>query len=120
MDSEIKARWVAALRSGQYPQTRLRLRDDYGYCVYGVLCDLKNPKGWNGIVDDEWADPRYFIDGDERQYEDLPESVQRWASITEDDLTIDTVNYGTVRVFELNDYHSIPFNALADLIEAQL
>jgi hypothetical protein len=120
MDSEIKAKWVAALRSGQYPQTRSHLRDDYGYCVYGVLCDLKNPEGWHGVVDDEEANTRYFIDGDERNYEDLPETVQQWAGIAEDDLVIHTVNYGTVRVFELNDYHAVPFNTLADLIEAQL
>lgn len=46
MDPEIKAKWIAALRSGRYPQTRAALRTDVGYCCLGVLCDLLRPKGW--------------------------------------------------------------------------
>lgn len=40
MNPEIKAKWVAALRSGNYPQTKKVLRDSKGFCCYGVLCDL--------------------------------------------------------------------------------
>jgi hypothetical protein len=47
MDAAVKARWVAALRSGRYAQGRrmLRSRDDH-YCCLGVLCDLVAPQDW--------------------------------------------------------------------------
>lgn len=41
-------RWVRALRSGEYEQTRGRLRDATGFCCYGVACDLIDPDGWEG------------------------------------------------------------------------
>jgi hypothetical protein len=44
MNPEIKAKWVEALRSGEYRQARRRLRldDSAGpsYCCLGVLCEL--------------------------------------------------------------------------------
>lgn len=33
--------WVAALRSGEYKQTKGHLKCDSGYCCLGVLCDLE-------------------------------------------------------------------------------
>lgn len=47
MNPEIKAQWVAALRSGTYPQGQSVLRSlDGRYCCLGVLCDLVDPHGW--------------------------------------------------------------------------
>ena len=41
MDPELKAKWTAALRSGEYTQTRFRLqRPPEGYCCLGVLSCL--------------------------------------------------------------------------------
>lgn len=40
MNPEIKKRWVEALRSGKYKQTAGFLRDDFGFCCLGVLCDV--------------------------------------------------------------------------------
>ena len=41
MNLEIKAKWVAALRSGEYTQGYGRLRDsDNKFCCLGVLCNL--------------------------------------------------------------------------------
>ncbi len=37
---EFKAKWVAALRSGEYKQTNSTLKDRDGYCCLGVLCHL--------------------------------------------------------------------------------
>lgn len=42
MNQEIKAKWIAALRSGEYKQTRFVLNDKTGMCCLGVLCDLHN------------------------------------------------------------------------------
>lgn len=44
MDPEIKAKWVAALRSGEYKQTRGMLKkegpDGPSFCCLGVLADV--------------------------------------------------------------------------------
>lgn len=41
MNQEIKAQWVAALRSGEYKQGRHQLRSpDNDFCCLGVLCNL--------------------------------------------------------------------------------
>ena len=56
MNQEFVARWVAALRSGEYAQTTGRLRDDAGYCCLGVAFDLlaKDGKGsWAGVSKEE-------------------------------------------------------------------
>lgn len=37
MDAEMKAKWVAALRSGEYKQVRMVLRSEDGFCCLGVL-----------------------------------------------------------------------------------
>jgi hypothetical protein len=39
--------WVKALRSGEYKQTKHRLRDKEGYCCLGVACEVIS-----GIFDD--------------------------------------------------------------------
>lgn len=38
MDAEIKRKWVEALRSGQFQQTKKFLHKDGAYCCLGVLC----------------------------------------------------------------------------------
>jgi hypothetical protein len=51
LDSKLKAKWLAALRSGNYTQAQSRLRVKlngiYGYCCLGVACNLiSHRKGW--------------------------------------------------------------------------
>ena len=41
MNKEIKAKWIAALRRGEYPQTRGKLTDGEGYCCLGVLAKIQ-------------------------------------------------------------------------------
>lgn len=40
MNPELKAKWVAALRSGEYRQVSGRLRKGDGFCCLGVLCTV--------------------------------------------------------------------------------
>jgi hypothetical protein len=52
MDPGIRARWTAALRSGQYVQGYGQLRQGGGHCCLGVLCDLAAKSGvisWDDI-----------------------------------------------------------------------
>jgi hypothetical protein len=37
---------VAALRSGKYPQSRLRLRKTDGFCCLGVACEISKKGEW--------------------------------------------------------------------------
>ena len=51
MNPEWKAKWLTALRSGEYKQCQGRLRHtdfngEHSYCCLGVLGHLMNPKGW--------------------------------------------------------------------------
>lgn len=46
MNKAIKARWVAALCSGDYEQGVGHLRLDDRYCCLGVLADIVDPQGW--------------------------------------------------------------------------
>jgi hypothetical protein len=43
MDAELKAKWIAALRSGDYKKGRVSLRSEENrYCCLGVLCEVMN------------------------------------------------------------------------------
>lgn len=47
MDAQLKAKWVATLRSGNYVQSNGWLRDrDNHCCCLGVLCDIVAPENW--------------------------------------------------------------------------
>ncbi len=54
MNPAIKAEWVAALRSGEYPQGRHWLENKGKYCCLGVLCDLAVKKGDLQRFEDGW------------------------------------------------------------------
>lgn len=41
MNPELKAMWIAALRSGEFDQGRGKLRNDNGYCCLGVLAVIQ-------------------------------------------------------------------------------
>lgn len=52
IDDDMKGRWVAALRSGEYKQGRRRLRVGHTYCCLGVLADLIDCNAWLRSGDD--------------------------------------------------------------------
>lgn len=54
INPEIKARWVAALRSGDHKQSKHALRTENGYCCLGVLTHL--------LVDELGLDVRVGLD----------------------------------------------------------
>lgn len=94
MNPEIKAKWLAALRSGEYKQGRNRLRTNVPgapqYCCLGVLCELAVEAG---VVDR--TDPELPVSGLARvgyygRAEDIshvlpPASVVKWAGLAQDD-----------------------------------
>ena|ERR1700733_8491047 len=46
INRELAEKWIEALRSGKYPQTKGRLRSSLGFCCLGVLCDIVSPDKW--------------------------------------------------------------------------
>ena len=52
MDAKIKAKWLKALRSGKYKQTRGRVHRGDGHCCLGVLhCVMGRPRYRNSDLD---------------------------------------------------------------------
>lgn len=129
MKKEIKERWVAALRSGDYPQGTgfLQAIDKYGsrFCCLGVLCDLAEQ---DGVI--KQAEPLANVNGNEVHvtYNDssptaingktaslLPRPVQEWSGL---DSTYPLLSGGGrfYALIDLND-EGTPFEEIADIIE---
>lgn len=124
LDPELKAKWVAALRSGNFAQGSAQLKrgylDEPTYCCLGVLCEVTIPEssGWrsSGYIGN------YFV-----KKIGLPES---WQS---EDNTCNFKDAEPQRVLAMMndrcDYHTDEkgkvsnnqfvndFNAVADFIE---
>src|ERR1044071_1366611 len=97
MNDDIKAEWVAALRSGDYVQGNGRLRfydgrkDQESYCCLGVLCVLAQAAGVIGpptkstiTASDDNEDIVYVyknLDGTRGFIGHLPADVAEWAEI---------------------------------------
>jgi hypothetical protein len=51
IDAQVLSKWLADLRSGEFPQTKSNLRDATGFCCLGVLA--------NQFADEWIGDPKY-------------------------------------------------------------
>ena len=110
MNNVIKAKWVAALRSGEYQQTHRQLKDNNNsFCCLGVLCDLHSKE-----TNDRWSGDFYL---GERGM--LPKVVTKWAGLGH--WHTDQVKIGnkTDDLSEHND-SGATFLEIADAIENQL
>jgi hypothetical protein len=118
MNPEIKARWVAALRSGEYQQTQGVLQNSEGFCCLGVLCDLYAKEHGMHLwtVRDMGAN-----DGDDEEPND---SVRTWAGLIDRNPYILMDGEDRPRhVAAFNDGVGMQpktFAEIADAIEAQL
>lgn len=134
MNPEIKKRWTDALRSGNYKQTKGRLRDRQGYCCLGVLCEIAVEDGVVGRFEDRFVAGRYDY-GDpnnewEREPSVLPDTVAKWAGMPVDGggyvKRNPDVSYGDRRpsLADLNDGEEdrepLTFAEIAELIDKQL
>lgn len=117
MDANLKAKWIAALRSGEYKQGGGALRsDDNSYCCLGVLCDIIDPNAWHG---DAWEK------GGERGYYLIPDGIAKsvlghtWSGeVNQDGSTdIEDRDGGEVPLTYLNDSGLFTFDQIADVID---
>ncbi len=109
MKPEIKAKWLEALRSGEYKQTKERLATEDGkFCCLGVLCELALAEGITSKGKDEEG---IFYDSSHKSMP--PTAVLEWSNVSRD--------YGltTYDIAELND-NGKTFSEIADIIEEQL
>lgn len=112
MNPDIKARWIEALRSGDYEQALGSLRPrNGGFCCLGVLCDLYSEE-----TDTPWTEYAgwFFMLGYDSY---LPDEVAKWAGC-EDYPRINILGESRGLV-SMND-SGTPFDKIADLIEEHL
>ena len=123
--ADVKAKWLKALRSGEYKQIKSELHNSFcgeycneeGYCCLGVLTDiyLKEHKlNWG----DKDASEIYIKQSDGY----LHSPVSEWAGIDSDNpMVVVKTGCGEMHrsLTDLNDSGST-FNEIADLIEPQL
>lgn len=112
--NDVVKKWVAALRSGEYKQTKKFLHTRYAgedrFCCLGVLCDLAVKEG---IIPSPSKSDRYHNSYDhERAY--LPDSVMEWVKINESTGEYDAVGGN---LSGLNDKGK-SFSEIADIIES--
>lgn len=120
MKSEIKQKWLNALRSGEYSQGRYQLRDDCNhFCCLGVLTDLYLKE-----TNQEWIEGQeqfaYYAPskrGDTGEV--LTQEVIEWAGLEEHNPTI-FIRTRNKQISDLNDFENLSFDEISDLIESQL
>ena len=123
MNPKVKAKWVAALRSGRYKQGHGALAISSGrahvsdkFCCLGVLCDLavqaKVIPAPTLAPDNEW----YSY---EHAYGELPHEVMTWAGLDSADPWV-PLNGSDHNLSTLNDDHRLSFKRIARLVETHL
>jgi hypothetical protein len=114
MNVEMKQKWVAALRSGNYKQGEGRLRDSRNcYCCLGVLCDISKRGIWQST---ELGDKYRFVDKINGQ-----SSLYDIAASIADDLGISgTEQCELIRMNDGKFVQKKTFAEIADWIEANL
>jgi hypothetical protein len=137
VNTEIRLRWAAALRSGAYPQGRHQLctlepvADDHDglrrpvdFCCLGVLSELAADAGVVVRVDPDEANVRGYVDptayphGIETNY--LHPAVRAWAGIDERDpyvRVVDEPGRDVELLSSLNDSSDYTFADVAALLE---
>lgn len=123
MKADIRAKWVDALRNGDYKQGKDFLQSDSGFCCLGVLCDIaKEETGgeWSkdGLSEYENRNGVVAFHGATAT---LPPLVREWAGLQTDDPHVGWGEQGgTRRVSFINDFDATDFDTIADLIEKHL
>jgi hypothetical protein len=115
MNPEVKAKWLQALRSGEYKQCEGKLKSQYedgtcAYCCLGVLSDIHAKETEQG----DWVDGAIYRDSTgDTEMGVLTKGVRVWAGLSKSN-----PDARSSSVAELND-GGVSFAHLADIIEEQ-
>ena len=131
MNKQVKARWLAALRSGKYTQGTGALKQEGStgseFCCLGVLCDISGLGIWRERVT-MYSRIKEYIVTDEPELSILHPDVKTWAGLEAADPQVKPSTelqerYGfkieVPSLATLND-RGASFSEIADLIEEQL
>lgn len=114
MNPQIKERWIAALRSGEYKQGYQQLRTENGYCCLGVLCELHAKE-----TNTPWVHNTYL-----GHPGTLPNEVCKWANLSEGDplVFLQYLNRQEhlTKINDCGSYDSYDFGHIANLIQESL
>lgn len=113
MKPEIKAKWVQALRSGEYKQGNFYLRRNDEFCCLGVLCDIALK---DGLTLEVKKDPDNGVYHYNESSGLLPHIVLQWSGLDIRNPKIDE----EMNLVVLNDDSKMGFSQIADKIEKQL
>ena len=105
IDKKQFKKWIEALRSGAYSQTRGTLQDKEGHCCLGVACELFIPEGskFRGIGNYLYG----ILPSDQPK-------VPRWLCALNRDSMLRLNGTGLT---SLNDNMKMNFNEIADILE---
>lgn len=126
MNPEIKAKWIAALRSGEYQQTHGVLEQvvknsdrGAGFCCLGVLCKLAADEG---VVvrhfDPDSTRPNAMY-GAEEVGGFPPDEVNEWAGTNVSRYFVLAREDFKSSLADLNDNRGYTFEQVADVIEKE-
>ena len=111
MDAEVKKKWVAALRSGEYKQAKKQLRYDGSFCCLGVLCEISGLTAWGN---DSYMDCMSMP----------PDQVYEFAGVPRDSVGClkfpKVVIDNELKALDEHNDDGKTFAQIADAIEAQL
>ena len=102
MDKELKDKWVAALRSGDYRQGKGFLYSEGCHCCLGVLCEVSGIPEWDGDMIEYCGEVRD---------QTIPKPI-----IDRIGLSVGCADL----LIEANDLEGKSFSEIADYIEANL
>lgn len=110
-----REKWISALRSGKYKQTKWRLQTHEGYCCLGVLCDVAMKEG---VIDKEnYVPPTKTSEANfDGSVVSLPHKVQEWAGLRTPSGAWG-IGKATEHLTYLNDNADKSFSEIADVLE---
>lgn len=117
MNPEVKADWVAALRSGEFEQNQygalsIEIDGKVKHCCLGVLCVLAVREGIIPAPETNTLEVYKYKYGVYGSTTYLPKPVREWAGITE--------RSTESNLAEMNDEMCFTFQQIADYIERVL
>lgn len=111
MNQEWKAKWLEALRSGEYKQCREKLRDNQDkFCCLGVFCDIYDPDRWD-LVSPNSERPYLYYGGLRREASYIPGPIRKEVGLS----LVDCRDLSS-----MNDERQMSFAEIADYIEVNL
>ena len=120
MNQEIKTKWVAALRSGDYKQGTDYLKKDDCYCCLGVLCEISKLETGFGIDENKIENKMKNNTGNEIDgNKTIANTIQDWAGLKCKSGGFVLIGGEIISLAQHND-KGRTFLEIADAIEAQL